>query len=45
MLVMPGENRRGRTPSCAARALRRYGMRAPQTIKGSMTGRKFLAYV
>jgi DDE superfamily endonuclease len=26
-------------------ALRRYGMRASQTIDGSMTGKKFLAYV
>jgi transposase len=26
-------------------ALRRNGMRAPQTIDGSMTGKKFLAYV
>lgn len=26
-------------------ALRRHGMRAPQTIDGSMTGKKFLAYV
>jgi hypothetical protein len=26
-------------------ALRRYGMRASQTIDGSMTGEKFLAYV
>jgi len=26
-------------------ALRRHGMRAPQTLDGAMTGRKFLAYV
>ena len=26
-------------------ALRRHGMKAPQTIDGSMTGKKFLAYV
>ena len=26
-------------------ALRRHGMRAPQTIDGAMTGKKFLAYV
>ena len=26
-------------------ALRRHGMTAPQTIDGSMTGKKFLAYV
>jgi hypothetical protein len=46
-----GERRVGHVPQGALEddhlrgALRRYGMRASQTIDGSMTGKKFLGYV